>query len=94
MSLAAVGNWIRALGRLDPQTDFGEGEPLPPRTIPQHDEIAAISVSLKQSIDEKEIVAVPNTMIALQHAAVLSATPVHCGDAPMRLNAHGAKWTA
>ncbi|PIL35193.1 hypothetical protein GSI_02983 [Ganoderma sinense ZZ0214-1] len=33
VSLAAVGQWIRSLGRLDPVTAFKDGVPLPPRSM-------------------------------------------------------------
>ena len=36
--------------------------------------------------------AIRKTMRAVKHAAVLSATPVHEGEAPMRLDAHRPEW--
>ncbi|KAI0088522.1 CoA-transferase family III domain-containing protein [Irpex rosettiformis] len=95
VSLAAVGNWIRSLGRLDPQVAFGEGKPLPPRSVPQDQEIAAIAVELNQSIADGIQKIIPEgrkRMSAVRHSAKLSETPVRVGEASMRLNANTPRW--
>jgi hypothetical protein len=92
VSLASVGQWIRSLGRLNPDEAFSKGMPLPPRTIPQDPEIAALSVTLKQSfrgsVSDKE----RKTMTAIRHTAILEKTPVEEGETPMALDVHEAEW--
>ena len=93
MSLAAVGNWIRSLGRMSPAEVFGRGKRFPPRVIPQHPEIAALAVTIPRArgdypLDETR----PSKMTAIRHAAVLSATPVRAGEAPLGLNVHKPSW--
>lgn len=90
MSLAAVGQWIRSLGQLDPVTAFRDGPPLPARDMndPEVSRYATKVLQAKsasESMDRK-------TMTAIAHAAQLSATPVKEGEAPMRLDTHRAEW--
>ncbi|KAI0345624.1 CoA-transferase family III, partial [Trametopsis cervina] len=103
VSLAAVGNWIRSLGRLTPQLAFGSGAPhLPPRVAPQDEEVAALAVSVYESpSDDEDDEAVPGRrrrrrrmrrMSVLRHAALLGSTPVREGEAPMRLDANAPRW--
>ena len=94
VSLAAVGNWIRSLGRVDSSRAFGQGVPFPPRTVPQHDEISAASVHLEQSAGAHVVPSRRKTMTALRHSAELSVTPIQEGEAPMRLHADYARWTS
>lgn len=86
VSLAAVGQWLRSLGRLSPEEAFGEAsKPLPLRT---DDEIRQLSVTWP-------IVDGQSTVTAMRHPAILSGTPVRegaSGSAPMVLNAHEASW--
>ncbi|OBZ71633.1 Formyl-CoA:oxalate CoA-transferase [Grifola frondosa] len=90
VSLAAVGQWIRSLGRVDPVMAFSEGRPMPPRVLPQDPEIARLAVSVNQSGDA--MTSEPKRMTAISHAAIMSATPVRESEAPMRLDAHSASW--
>ena len=46
VSLAAVGQWIRSLGRVDAGVVFGEGRPLPPRSM-EDPEVASLAVEVK-----------------------------------------------
>ena len=94
MSLAAVGQWIRSLGRLSPQIAFGEGKPLPARQDP---EIQPLAVTLQQAKGDKEISnneQSPRHMTTIKHAAVLDKTPVREVEAPMGLNVNSASWLA
>lgn len=91
MSLAAVGNWIRGLGRLEPSVAFGQGIPFPPRAIPEHYEIAKASACLKQAVGDKDMDSQQKSMTALRHSAELSTT-VQEGEAPMRLDTNVARW--
>ncbi|KAF8158508.1 CoA-transferase family III domain-containing protein [Crassisporium funariophilum] len=91
VSLAAVGQWIRSLGRMTPEQAFGGSKPLPPRSVPQDPEISALCVDWQQSGGGK------GRMRALRHAAILSETPVREGvdggaQAPMRLDSDEARW--
>lgn len=91
VSLAAVGQWIRSLGRLDPQEAFGENaRPMPPRTIPPSEEIQPLLEIWHESAPSEN--QSPRTMHALAHSAILSETPFRVGDAPMTLNKHPAAW--
>ncbi len=96
VSLAAVGNWIRSLGRLEARIGFGQGKPLPPRSIPQDGEVAAVAVQLNQSIGDEgaQIVSTNERkrISAIGHSAKLSKTPVKEGEAPIRLNANLPRW--
>ncbi|KIJ17882.1 hypothetical protein PAXINDRAFT_175615 [Paxillus involutus ATCC 200175] len=94
-SLAAVGQWLRSLGRLSPQVAFGDGRSLPPRSIPLDPEISSLSVTLHEGKggSKKRAVEGPlRTMTALSHAAVLSKTPVKVGEASMDLDRHEPVW--
>ncbi|TDL22094.1 CoA-transferase family III [Rickenella mellea] len=86
VSLAAVGQWIRSLGQLDPKVAFGQGIPYPPRTLPQADEISALAVTIKQARKDD------GDMTVIGHAAKLEKTPVKEGEAPMVLNLHEPRW--
>ncbi|KAF8650343.1 hypothetical protein AX16_005284 [Volvariella volvacea WC 439] len=101
VSLLGVGNWIRSLGRLDPEMAFGHGQPFPPIQIPPHPEVMGLSVpwtrghgsTLKSASTSGEGEA--EVMTSLKHAAILSGTPVREGPdswAPLVLNAHQAEW--
>ncbi|KAI0917561.1 hypothetical protein AcW1_007269 [Taiwanofungus camphoratus] len=91
VSLAAVGQWIRTLGRLDPALAFGEG-PSMPAAGPLDPEIAVLAIPFDQSTDDRASAKQRKTMTAIRHAAVLSKTPVREEDAPMSLDAHAASW--
>ncbi|RPD56143.1 CoA-transferase family III [Lentinus tigrinus ALCF2SS1-7] len=91
VSLAAVGRWIRSLGRVDPVTAFGEGKPLPPRSM-EDPEVAYFTSEIKEADSRHTVGRELKTMRAVRHAAVLSETPVKEGDAPMRLDAHSPEW--
>jgi hypothetical protein len=91
VSLAAVAQWVRSLGRLRPEDGFGKGVPFPARVLPQDPQIAALSVTWQQAIDN----GVAREMTAIRQAALLSETPVREGrssGAPMILNAHSPVW--
>lgn len=91
VSLAAVGNWIKSFGRLDPQVAFGDGPPMPPRTAPPATEVAGLSVDVLEA-SEDVITGTRRSIKAIRNAANLSLTPAHEGDAPMRLNANKPEW--
>ncbi|KAK7021798.1 hypothetical protein VNI00_017242 [Paramarasmius palmivorus] len=87
VSLAAVGQWVRSLGRVPPNDSFGLATPLPQ---PESEEISQLVTEWKQSSG-------PGRMMALCHAAIMSETPVRQGregqpGAPIVLNAHPAEW--
>ncbi|KAI1786842.1 CoA-transferase family III [Ganoderma leucocontextum] len=92
VSLAAVGQWIRSLGRLDPVTAFKDVLPLPPRSM-EDPEVAQCTTQVleaktplhKEGVERRR-------MRAVKHSAILSATPAREEDAPMRLNAHSPEW--
>ncbi|KAG6864891.1 hypothetical protein C0991_006506 [Blastosporella zonata] len=96
VSLAAVGQWIRSLGRLSPEEAFSVGKPFPERQVPPVEEIRELSVSWRKSekvtgSGEREV----EKMTAVRHAAVLEKTPIREGnrsEAPMGLNVHRAVW--
>ena len=92
VSLAAVGQWIRSLGRLDPTTAFRDGIPLPSPSK----EDPEVAKYLTQVLETKTLHndGKRKAIKALKHAAVLSATPVVEGEAPMRLDAHSPEWLA
>lgn len=86
VSLAAVGQWIRSLGRVSPR-----GPPFPPRVFPRHPEISNLSIPWRQSVASDG----RREMIAVKQAAVLSRTPAKEGptsEAPMALNVHTPTW--
>ncbi|THU99129.1 CoA-transferase family III [Dendrothele bispora CBS 962.96] len=97
VSLAAVGQWIRSLGRVSPEEAFGKAKPLPSPMFPQDEEIQRLSAPWTQSqVDNSRSC---KRMTALKHAAVLSETPVREGrvergepGAPMVLNSSQAAW--
>ncbi|KAF5351563.1 hypothetical protein D9758_007210 [Tetrapyrgos nigripes] len=96
VSLAAVGQWIRSLGKVSPEEAFGKGKPLPSSSFPQHEEIQRLSVDWPQS---NQLHGRSRTMTALRHAAVLSRTPVREGrveegepGAPLVLDSSQATW--
>ncbi|KZS86948.1 CoA-transferase family III [Sistotremastrum niveocremeum HHB9708] len=82
VSLAAVGQWIRSLGRTDLETAFGQAKAYPSRNDP---EIIALSHETEKDGDKE-------TLTVLRHAYILSETPVREGIAPLSLNAHEAEW--
>ncbi|KAH9836210.1 CoA-transferase family III [Rhodofomes roseus] len=94
VSLAAVGQWIRSLGRFNPAVAFGEGRPLPSRSLPWPEELQLLAVShLRHSGDhatanDKQ----PERITAISHAAKLSHTPVEESGSPISLNAHNPAW--
>ncbi|KAJ7580224.1 CoA-transferase family III domain-containing protein [Mycena floridula] len=86
VSLAAVGQWVRSLGRLDAETGF-TGRPLPSKDDPE-------ILSLLKLWTESET-PTPRSMSAISHAGILSKTPVREGRdsvAPMGLNKNAPKW--
>ncbi|PPR02856.1 hypothetical protein CVT24_002334 [Panaeolus cyanescens] len=101
VSLAAVAEWVRSLGRLSPQDAFVKARPFPQ---PRNKEIQALSVNwLERHVSPGHGSISENTsntrrrMTALRHAAILSKTPVREGSvndpstteiwgAPMRLD--------
>ncbi|KAI0373808.1 CoA-transferase family III [Pilatotrama ljubarskyi] len=93
VSLAAVGRWIRSLGRLDPVTAFRDGKPLPPPRALGDLEVSRYATKVVQSKGAKDDSdGQRKVMTALTHAAKLSVTPVREGEAPMRLDAHVPEW--
>ena len=94
VSLAAVGNWIRSLGRIEPHIAFGEGAPMPSRSLPYPPEITKLAVAVEESPDEDNDVRRKRTrvMAVLPHAAYLSKTPAGEGRAPMRPDANRPVW--
>ncbi|KAF9265396.1 CoA-transferase family III [Marasmius fiardii PR-910] len=87
VSLAAIGQWVRSLGRINPEDAFGQGLPLPRGSSAE--EIQTLSALWKTQGG--------GTMTALRHPAVMSKTPVREGregepSAPIVLNAHRAAW--
>ncbi|EKM49556.1 uncharacterized protein PHACADRAFT_188652 [Phanerochaete carnosa HHB-10118-sp] len=92
VSLAAVGQWMRSFGQLEPAVVFSEGAPLPPRSLPQAPEVQALMVELQRSAGDKRDGGERKVMNAIKHSVILSATPVLAGEAPMRLDAHLPMW--
>ena len=97
VSLAAVGLWIRSLGRLSLEVAFKKGTPMPLRKFPQDPELAALACKLSQSRGDHETAATNESsprqfMTAIMHAAKLEKTPVIEIEAPMSLNRHKAVW--
>ncbi|KAJ3925601.1 MAG: L-carnitine dehydratase/bile acid-inducible protein F [Lentinula lateritia] len=92
VSLAAVAQWLRSLGRVSPEVGFGEtAKTMPAVTYPPDDEVRSLSSEWPQSgrsPNEKK-------MTALRHAAILSETPAMNGDkatAPIVLNSSPPRW--
>ncbi|KAE9402336.1 CoA-transferase family III [Gymnopus androsaceus JB14] len=91
VSLAAVGQWLRSLGRISPEIAFGGGNPMPPIVFPPTDEVRSLSTEWAQSNHHVK----GKRMTALKHAAILSETPAKDGeeaDAPIFLNSSTATW--
>lgn len=65
-SLAAVGQWLRSLGRIDPEVAFREAEALPQSGDPMPQEV--------QSLSEQAIAANGDRVIGVKHAAIFSNT--------------------
>ncbi|KAJ7644377.1 CoA-transferase family III domain-containing protein [Roridomyces roridus] len=84
VSLAAVGEWVKSLGRLEPEQAFGVGKAFP--ESPKDEEIVKLSSSWRNGGQE---------MTAVRHAPVLEHTPVlDTGRAPMgRLDVDEAEWS-
>ncbi|KAF7983698.1 hypothetical protein HWV62_19623 [Athelia sp. TMB] len=93
VSLAAVGQWLRALGRLGPDA-FCVGRPMPRAGVPLDPEIAAVAVTLKEARGDgdNDVVNGRKTMTAVGHAAVLEKTPAREGEVPLALDTHGPVW--
>ncbi|KAL0960917.1 hypothetical protein HGRIS_005926 [Hohenbuehelia grisea] len=100
VSLAAVGQWVRSLGRVDSVEAFGRAKPLP-STI--DDEVRSLLVewpvlqSHGDSTDHGDDDERGNDrfMLAFRHAGILERTPVkegNRGTAPLVLNAHAPEW--
>lgn len=91
VSLAAVGQWIRSLGQVEPSVAFSSNLSLP--SSPQSPEIVPLSVLLSQSRQRGKDSDEPRkTMTAVKHSAVLSQTPVLETFAPIVLNANNPTW--
>ncbi|KAJ3487111.1 hypothetical protein NLJ89_g11745 [Agrocybe chaxingu] len=101
VSLAAVGQWIRSLGRLSPHQAFGIGKPFPELGVPLQAELGGLSIEWREHKGD-DGKGKGRKMTALRHAAVLSRTPVREGilgenedvddddwGSPMRLGADG-----
>lgn len=96
VSLSATLLWIRRFGFVHPLTAFGEGPPLPPRTMPLDPEVAAVSTTIERDPGdfgrEAGEVGQQTTMTVVRHAATLTGLEIREGKAPMRLDAHRAEW--
>ena len=93
VSLAAVGNWIRSLGRLEPRVAFAEGIPMPLRSFPRPPEIMELLAAAKETPNgDGRVQATGRTINIIRHPAQLSLTPVEEGYAPLKLNAHRPVW--
>jgi len=60
-SLAAVGQWLRSLGRIDPKIAFREAQQLPESSVPMPQEI--------QDLSEEAIAANGDNIVGVKHAA-------------------------
>ncbi|KIL62008.1 hypothetical protein M378DRAFT_166153 [Amanita muscaria Koide BX008] len=88
VSLAAVGQWLRSLGRVSPEEAFGNGMGKFPSTS-DDEEISKLSTTWPSVAGDGR------SITGLRHPAVLSGAPVRQGDsgvAPMVLNANSACW--
>ena len=92
VSLSATLLWIRRFGDLHPLAAFGEGPPLPPRTVPLDPEVAAVSMAIERDPGDFGREGDGQTMTAIRHAAAFSQLKIREGKAPMRLDAHRAEW--
>ncbi len=81
VSLAAVGQWLRSLGRNELT-----GKPLPSKNDP---EVLAVLEDWEQADGFQNT---GRRMKAIKHSAVLSKTPVKVGKAPVELNMNAAEW--
>ncbi|KAI0683087.1 CoA-transferase family III [Earliella scabrosa] len=91
VSLAAVGQWIRSLGRVDPMVAFGEGRPLPRRSMADP-EVELFTTQISETETRHNQGTERRSIRAVKHSAVLSVTPVRAGEAPLCLDAHGPEW--
>ena len=92
VSLAAVGQWIRSLGRLDPIIAFKDGPPLPPRSGDDPEVVSFSATALEAETAVQKDGVERRRMRVVKHSAILSVTPAREEDAPMRLNAHSPEW--
>ncbi|EPT02104.1 hypothetical protein FOMPIDRAFT_1160610 [Fomitopsis schrenkii] len=92
VSLAAVGNWIRSLGRIDPAVAFGQGQPLPPPSAPPPDELRPLSITCNRVIETANEATASNIMTCISHAAKLSSTPAVETGSPAFLHTHNPEW--
>ncbi|KAF8260982.1 CoA-transferase family III domain-containing protein [Lactarius quietus] len=92
VSLSATLLWIRRFGNIHPRAAFGEGLPLPPRTVPLDPEVAALSTTIERDPGDFGSEEGAQRMTAIRHAAVFSRLKIREGKAPMRLDAHRAEW--
>ena len=88
VSLAAVGQWLRSLGRIPSHLAFQDAKSLPMVVSPPVDEVAKLSSNWTQS----NCLSDGKRMTALRHAAILSETPVKEGEAPVVLNSSSPSW--
>ncbi|KAJ3973838.1 CoA-transferase family III domain-containing protein [Lentinula raphanica] len=93
VSLAAVAQWLRSLGRVAPDIGFGQtAKPMPTVSFPPDDEVRKLSSDWVQRHHSSE----GKKMTAVRHAAILSKTPVKDGlreaTAPMILNSSLPQW--
>ncbi|KAH9932925.1 CoA-transferase family III [Fomitopsis serialis] len=92
VSLAAVGKWIRSLGRLDSAVGLGEGRPLPSPRLPWPDELQSLAISCVRVAGDHDEGKEPEKMTAISHAAKLSRSPVLETGSPISLHAHNPTW--
>ncbi|KAL5501625.1 hypothetical protein ACEPAH_8885 [Sanghuangporus vaninii] len=100
VSLAGVAQWIRSFGQLDPKIAFRPDLALPTGALPWPEELVRYSTKIRQvcpddyseDTTQDSDAHSPCRMTAIGHAAKLSITPVREGEAPLRLDAHQARW--
>jgi len=96
VSLSATLLWIRRLGDVHPLTAFGEGPPLPPRSVPLDPEVAAVSTMIERDwgdVGRGGGGTEGETMTVIRHAASFTGgLRIREGKAPMRLDAHRPEW--
>jgi len=92
--LSATLLWVRRFGFVHPLTAFGEGPPLPPRTMPLDPEVAAVSTTIERDPGDfaREAGEGQTRMSVVRHAATLTGLEIREGKAPMRLDAHRPEW--
>ncbi|KAJ3996636.1 CoA-transferase family III domain-containing protein [Lentinula boryana] len=92
VSLAAVAQWLRSLGRVPPEVGFGQAaKPMPSVSFPPDVEVRKLSSEWAQSFHSSN----GTRMTALKHAAILSKTPVKDGNettAPIILDCSSPEW--